>query len=222
MLIIRFSPEASILFKFLRYSISSMITTIIFDLGAVVLTNDGHPEDLDKVEQELSVSDEGYNRAWVTTIPKYRIGKTTEDEFWKEFLQISNSPVDVETAKLIWRKYQKEKESMLLLVKKLNENYKIHALTNIGKEWLEFKKEKFHFEELFDIIVDSANFGKPKPDYDIYKELLTQAQVKPEKCLFIDNMERNLKPARELGFNTILFTDQSQLEKELINLGIKF
>jgi FMN phosphatase YigB (HAD superfamily) len=34
--------------------------------------------------------------------------------------------------------------------------------------------------------------------------VLKYANVSPSECLLIDDLERNLKPAREIGMNTIL------------------
>lgn len=57
------------------------------------------------------------------------------------------------------------------------------------------------FEKIFDI--EAMGFI-PKPNPEPYQLALQYLQVPPERCLLIDDMERNLKPARELGMSTIL------------------
>jgi putative hydrolase of the HAD superfamily len=59
--------------------------------------------------------------------------------------------------------------------------------------------------DLFEKIFDIAAMGFiPKPNAEAYEAVLKYASVRPEECLLIDDMERNLKPARALGMQTIL------------------
>ncbi len=57
------------------------------------------------------------------------------------------------------------------------------------------------FEKIFDI---EAMGYIPKPNPEAYRQVLLYAGVSAENCLLIDDMERNLKPARSLGMRTIL------------------
>jgi len=59
--------------------------------------------------------------------------------------------------------------------------------------------------DLFEKIFDIAAMGFiPKPNAEAYETVLKYAKAAPEECLLIDDMERNLKPARALGMQTIL------------------
>ena len=58
-----------------------------------------------------------------------------------------------------------------------------------------------HFEFIFDI--QAADFV-PKPDIAIYRRLCLAHGIHPEKAALIDDMERNLVPAHDLGMTTIL------------------
>jgi putative hydrolase of the HAD superfamily len=60
------------------------------------------------------------------------------------------------------------------------------------------------FEKIFDI--EAMKFV-PKPNVESYELVLQYANEKPENCLLIDDMERNLKPAKEIGIRTILIGD---------------
>jgi len=48
---------------------------------------------------------------------------------------------------------------MFELLKTLKKYYGLAALTNIGKEWLDYKREKFRLDEYFDEIISSAYEG---------------------------------------------------------------
>ncbi|MCI0612356.1 pyrimidine 5'-nucleotidase [bacterium] len=57
------------------------------------------------------------------------------------------------------------------------------------------------FERIFDI--EAMNFI-PKPNPDPYRLVLEYLRIHPKDVLLIDDMERNLKPAQEMGMKTIL------------------
>jgi HAD superfamily hydrolase (TIGR01509 family) len=42
--------------------------------------------------------------------------------------------------------------------------------------------------------------------------------IKPEECVFIDDHEENLVPARQLGMHTILFQSITQMKRDLEKL----
>lgn len=57
------------------------------------------------------------------------------------------------------------------------------------------------FERIFDI--EAMNFI-PKPNPDPYRLVLDYLKLHPKDVLLIDDMERNLKPAQEMGMRTVL------------------
>lgn len=57
------------------------------------------------------------------------------------------------------------------------------------------------FERIFDI--EAMNFI-PKPNPDPYRIVLDYLKLQPKEVLLIDDMERNLKPAQEMGMRTVL------------------
>jgi epoxide hydrolase-like predicted phosphatase len=67
---------------------------------------------------------------------------------------------------------------------------------------------------LFDVVVSSAAAGSRKPEPRVY-EVLCQALgggVKPQDCLFLDDIGRNLKAARRLGMRTLLVREDNKTE----------
>jgi 2-haloacid dehalogenase len=73
---------------------------------------------------------------------------------------------------------------------------------------------------LFDYLVISGEVGLIKPDRAIFDLLLARTGCPPGKCLFIDDHDRNIRAARNLGFQTILFQSPRQLAEELHRIGI--
>jgi putative hydrolase of the HAD superfamily len=68
---------------------------------------------------------------------------------------------------------------------------------------------------LFDHVIESAKIGLRKPDRRIY-EMMTQALgVDPKRCVYLDDLGVNLKPAREMGMTTIKVVSPAQALTEL-------
>lgn len=203
-----------------------LLKRLIFDLGNVVLTNDWHDENVVKYQEftdYYGISYKEMEKGWFAAWDEYKVGKMTEDEFWRRFLKAAGAKkLQINKAKESWKKHQQAIEGMLDILDKLRGKYKLAVLSNTGKEWLEFKKRKFNLENYFDVFVGSGNAGYVKPDMVIYKLLLSRIKEAPRECVFIDDNDNNLTPAKTLGIKVIKFVNRSQLERDLIKAGVKW
>ena len=68
---------------------------------------------------------------------------------------------------------------------------------------------------LFDHVIESAKIGLRKPDPRIYQMMTEALGVDPKRCVYLDDLGVNLKPARELGMTTIKVLNASQAICEL-------
>jgi putative hydrolase of the HAD superfamily len=80
-------------------------------------------------------------------------------------------------------------------------------LTNNVREWRRRWREALDVEELFDVIVDSSEVGTRKPEKLIYEITRERLDVAHDEIFFLDDIGQNLKAARNLGWQTLLFTD---------------
>ena len=67
----------------------------------------------------------------------------------------------------------------------------------------------------FDHVIESAKIGLRKPDPRIYQMMTEALGVKPDHCIYLDDLGVNLKPAREMGMITIKVLNASQAIAEL-------
>jgi putative hydrolase of the HAD superfamily len=68
---------------------------------------------------------------------------------------------------------------------------------------------------LFDAIIESSKAGVRKPDPKIYRMMCELLAVKPEACVYLDDLGINCKPAAQLGMKAIKVVDVDQTLAEL-------
>jgi putative hydrolase of the HAD superfamily len=68
---------------------------------------------------------------------------------------------------------------------------------------------------LFEHVVESSKLGWRKPDPRIYRHACELLDVAPERCIYLDDLGVNLKPARAMGMRTIKVGDPDTAIAEL-------
>ncbi|QQO19206.1 HAD-IA family hydrolase [Bradyrhizobium diazoefficiens] len=68
---------------------------------------------------------------------------------------------------------------------------------------------------LFDHVIESAKIGLRKPDPRIYTRMVETLKVDPNRCVYLDDLGVNLKPAREMGMTTIKVANGAQAIADL-------
>lgn len=68
---------------------------------------------------------------------------------------------------------------------------------------------------LFEHVVESSKLGLRKPDPKIYRHACDLLGVPPDRCIYLDDLGINLKPAREMGMRTIKVGDPDVAIDEL-------
>jgi 2-haloacid dehalogenase len=102
-------------------------------------------------------------------------------------------------------------------------DYQLFGLTNWSEETFPYALENYDFFKLFDgKIVVSGTEKLIKPDPKIWHILLDRYKIHANESVFIDDNLKNIEMAKSLGFETVHVTPETDLEQELINLGIKF
>ena len=97
---------------------------------------------------------------------------------------------------------------------------KTYALTNWSAETFSIALERYDFLHWFDGRIVSGEEKTRKPFRDIYERLINRFSIDPSGSVYVDDNERNLKPARELGMKTIHFKSSNQFKADLQALGL--
>ena len=80
----------------------------------------------------------------------------------------------------------------------------IYVLSNASDAFYEYFP-KFLPLDFFNGVFVSSNYLMLKPDVEIYKRFLKEYDLKPEECLFVDDMEVNVEAAKQAGMNAFRF-----------------
>jgi putative hydrolase of the HAD superfamily len=67
----------------------------------------------------------------------------------------------------------------------------------------------------FDAVVESSKVGVRKPELRFYEIACEQLEVRPDQCVFLDDLGINLKPAAAMGMATIKVVDPEVALSEL-------
>ena len=96
----------------------------------------------------------------------------------------------------------------LELILRLRKQYKILMLSNINEFIFDFCKENHFkknghvFEDYFDKVYLSYEMGICKPDSRIFEQMIENAGLIPQQCLFLDDGIKNIETAQALEFQT--------------------
>ncbi|MBI2589247.1 HAD family phosphatase [Candidatus Saccharibacteria bacterium] len=108
--------------------------------------------------------------------------------------------------------------TLLEYIKSLKTGYKIGMISNVGTNWVRDYFLSPEEQRLFDDMVFSFEVGTTKPDPRIYELATKRLGLKPQDCVFIDDIERYCEAARATGMKAILYKDFEQMKTELDKL----
>lgn len=102
-------------------------------------------------------------------------------------------------------------ETIALLSEIKAHGHKLYYLSNYHKKLKFYIQEQYPFFGQFDGGVFSCDIHMIKPACEIYKYLLREYDLCPSECLFIDDVEENVRCAQSLGMMGIVFTDAEEI-----------
>ena len=195
------------------------VKNIIFDLGGVLI--DWNPEyvyldvfksnrkKMEKFFDEVCTFDWNENQD-----AGYPLANATED-------RIALFPEQADLIRMYYGRWEEMLRGSISgtvsILKKIvsNNEYRVFALTNWSAETFPIALKRFDFLHWFEGIVVSGTEKTRKPFPEIYETTLERYDLKAGESIFIDDNERNVAAANQLGIQTIKFLNPHQLEKDL-------
>ncbi|MBQ6936181.1 MAG: HAD family phosphatase [Clostridia bacterium] len=113
------------------------------------------------------------------------------------------------------------KETYELIKELKNNGYPIYLLSNATPRFFDRYLDVPAFE-FFDGFFISACYKVLKPDREIYEAFCKKFSLNPEECFFIDDLEANIKGAKDYGMSGFVFSapDTNSLKMALREAGV--
>ena len=106
-------------------------------------------------------------------------------------------------------------QNVRLLPELKKQGFRLYYLSNFPIDIFEEIKTGYYFFRYFDGGVISSEVKFSKPDSRIYKTLLEKYSLVAEECLFIDDLEVNVRAAEALGMKGLVTFGSDEISKEL-------
>tara|TARA_B100000686_G_C16727767_1_gene938796 strand:+ start:526 stop:1200 length:675 start_codon:yes stop_codon:yes gene_type:complete len=209
--------------------LDSMISTVLFDFGGVITTSPfdgfanyekeaGLPEDLIR---KINSTNPDMN-AWA----QYERNQITREEFLELFEEEAFAlGYKVDAERVLQCLSTDIRPKMLNAVQRLSDVYTTAILTNnlteVSEDDTQPEPSREHLGSVMtvvDAIIESSKIGVRKPDAAFYEIACEQLGVRPDQCVFLDDLGINLKPAKLMGMTTIKVVNESQALHDLSNV----
>lgn len=193
-----------------------MVKAIIFDLSGVVFS-EGLDVFIRKLSQKYNsdFSDLKFEMRDGKLGTLYRINQISSCDFWGEIIKKFRIPENGEELAKMWNSSYTVCDCAVKIILDLRRKYKVYYLSDSVKERIDYLRNRYDFERWFEGGIFSHEVGFRKPNPEIYKMILRKFDLKPDEAIFIDDKEKNLHPASDLGMKTIIFENCEKLKQKL-------
>lgn len=106
------------------------------------------------------------------------------------------------------------------ILKELQARGPVYAITNFSVEKFDHAKRLWPFLASFDGCVVSGEVKLLKPDAAIFRRLCDDHDLDPARCLFIDDVQKNVDGAIAAGMQAVRFESPEQLRRDLEARGM--
>jgi putative hydrolase of the HAD superfamily len=106
-------------------------------------------------------------------------------------------------------------QNVRLLPELKKQGFRLYFLSNFPMDIFEEIKTGYYFFKYFDGGVISAEAKFSKPDSRIYEILLEKNSLIPGECLYIDDLEINVKAAKAAGMKGLVTFGSQEISKEI-------
>lgn len=186
-----------------------MISFVYLDVGGVVEFDFSGTNKWDELKAEIGINPDRFEEF---------------DDYWDSFRDI-NTTRNVELMKPLLKKKFGAKfpsdysllidgfvnrfavnKSIWPVVREIKKYSGIGLLTNMYPHMFEeIEKRKLIPNVSWDVVVDSSKIDLQKPDRKIFEYAEEKCGADRSKILFVDNSEKNIRGAQDLGWQTFLY-----------------
>ena len=192
------------------------IKLCIFDMGGVTIKSGF--DTITGISRILKLQPDKFLSIAGENLHLLYAGKINSGQFWEKFSK--NSGLEIQND--LWLKFFKpvSNQRVVNLVSRLKKFVRVVAGTNTIESHYLYLKERGYFD-IFDDVYASCIIGFAKPELKFFNYIMESEDCQPAETIFIDDKKENVKAAKELGINAILFRTVEVLKKEKLLNKIK-
>ena len=195
-----------------------MLKNVIFDIGGVIC--EYNPDDIMRrffAPADIPQVKPIIYRQWETL----DTGAADYDAYWRDTRALLPERLwdDCDTFFRQWYRTLPPIEDIWALIARLKaRGYGAYILSNAPTVYAEHFHEVYPIARLVDGIVISAPIRLVKPSAEIFRYICDQYALRPEECLFVDDIAANVEGARAAGMQGFHFIgDADALEEAIRN-----
>tara|TARA_B000000475_G_scaffold269671_1_gene264036 strand:+ start:667 stop:1290 length:624 start_codon:yes stop_codon:yes gene_type:complete len=201
-----------------------VVEAVLFDFGGVILSSPF--EAFAEYENEIGLPPDTIRKinatnpdtnAWAQFERREVSSEEFVSLFEKEALSLG---YELNAQRILEGLHGSLRPEMVEALTKCSSKFKTAMLTNnitpMGEQDLDEEVKKV--VEIFDLLIESSIEGCRKPEEKFYEIACERLKVKPENCVFLDDLGINLKPARTMGMSTIKVINPEDAIKELYDI----
>ena len=202
----------------------SQISTILFDVGGVLLTNGWDHKEREVVLRHFNVDKGSFDTRHEVANDLWEKGLLTVEQYLdrtvffepRTFSSSEFFEAMKEQSKLI-------EDSAIRILEQLaaSQRLQLGMLNNEARELNGYRIEKFGLRNYFSCFFSSCYVGLRKPGAAIYKLVLDVLQRDPQEVVFIDDRAENAEAAAAVGMRAIQYKGPVKLRSELEQMGIR-
>jgi len=200
--------------------VASRLSTVVFDLGGVVLGWDPrrpYQRVLAPEEVPAFLARIGFEQ-WNRALDAGRLFEAGEQELIERF------PDSVAAIRAYREHFDQSLTGLVpgtgaVIAELQSAGLRLLALTNWSAETFPIAR-RFGLLRRFEDIVVSGQERLAKPDPAIFEVLFRRHHLDPQECLFVDDAAANVAAAAALGMTAVQFRDAPAFRSELVRLGL--
>jgi putative hydrolase of the HAD superfamily len=200
------------------------ITTILWDVGGVLLTNGWDHKERATVLAHFGVDRDAFEQRHPDANDAWEKGLITVEEYLQKTVFFEPRTFTVnDFVEAMKAESQVLEDSALEILGELaaSDSVALGMLNNEARELNDYRIQTFQLRGLFDQFLSSCYVGLRKPDARMFHLALDVLQRDPHEIAFVDDREGNVEAANAAGMRGVHYQGAQGLKKQFEALGIK-
>ena len=187
-----------------------MITTVLFDLGGVLLRFE--PERIvENFSRAVGMTpEELHDIALGHLKAEFETGALAPDAFREAISMALNCALDEAEFVPLWSDAFAPNEPILDFFRAVKKTHRAYILSNTDPYHMRWILDRWPEVAECDGLALSYELGARKPDPAFFEAAIDRFGLTPTQCVLIDDLPENVEAGREVGFHAVLYKTAEQ------------